>query len=198
MVSYTPNPARRVTIAEILESSHVFTVQGDGDNKPSKYALLPTGERANGVFLIATLKEAKVDEKNAIGTIYDKTGKIRIRASSEYQPSAYDQIRRLVKNLPAHIAISGRINVYEPEKKEGENTPDRFISIQPEGISHIEREYRDLWNEDALQETVRRAESWNPDALTEDQEMAREIYGHELKDTILQKVKAAYQGAGTV
>jgi RPA family protein len=197
MTSYTPNPARRATVAEILESSHVFTIQGEGDNKPSKYALLPTGERANMVFLIATLKESKVEEKHATGTIYDKTGKIRIRASHEYQPAAYDQIRRLGKSLPAHIAITGRINVYEPEKKEGENTPDRFISIQPEGIAQIEREYRDLWNEDTLQETIRRVQSWNMEALTEDQEMARVIYGPELKDAILQKVTAVYQGTGT-
>ena len=197
MVSYTPNPARRATIAEILESHHIFTVQGDGDNKPSKYALLPTGERANMVFLIVTLKDVKVDERSATGTIYDKTGHMKIRSSSEYQAAAYDHIKRLSKNLPAHIAICGRINVYEPEKKEGEKSPDRFISIQPEGIAQVEREYRDLWNEDTLQETIRRAESWNMEALTEDQEKTREIYGPELKDTILQRVKEAYQGTGT-
>lgn len=197
MTGYTPNPARRATIAEIHGSTHIFSVQGSGDDKPSKYALLPTGERANNVFLIATLKDANVDEKSASGTIYDKTGKIRIRASHEYQPAAYDQIRRLAKNLPAHIAVTGRINVYEPEKKEGETTsPDRFISIQPEGIAQVEKPYRDQWSDDALSETIRRAESWNTDELTEDQEMAREIYGPDLKDTILQKVRVAYQGEG--
>lgn len=190
---FVPNPARRVTIAEILESYYTFSGEEGDDGKAAKYSLLPTGERANSVFLITTLTEVKTDDKFTVGTVNDKTGKIRIRASREYQPVVYNQLKDLTGNLPAHVAVTGRINVYEPEEKK-EGSPDRFISIQPEGLAQIEKPYRDLWNEDVYSETVRRAE-WNEEALTEDQAMAREIYGPELKTTILQRVKTAYQSA---
>jgi RPA family protein len=114
---FVPNPARRATIAEILESYYTFSGEGGDDGKAAKFSLLPTGERANSVFLIVTLTEVKTDDKFSVGTVNDKTGKIRIRASREYQPVAYNQLKDLTGNLPAHVAVTGGSTSMNPRRR---------------------------------------------------------------------------------
>ncbi|PWR73362.1 hypothetical protein ACKUB1_17870 [Methanospirillum stamsii] len=193
-MNFKPYPAIRATAAEILESYHIFSIEtGDGE-KPAKFALLPTGERANNVFIIGTLTAVKSDDRFVTGTLFDKTGKIKIRTSAEYQPAAYDQLSRIAKTLPAHVAVCGRIAVFEPQEKK-ENSPDRFVSIQAEGLAMVERSYRDDWDQEVHRETIRRYESWNIEHLTDDQKRSIEVYGPGIRENVMQRVRSAYEQA---
>ena len=95
--------ARRVFAAEYNDGSHTF--KESDDERAPLYYLLPTGERANRVFLVGTLTETEdvgEDSEYWRGRIVDPTGTFFAYAG-QYQPEAAAALRDL--SSPAYVAV---------------------------------------------------------------------------------------------
>ncbi len=130
-LQFEREPARRVFAGELRETRIQFR-EGEEEKSPS-FVLLPTGARANRVFVVGTLTEKKKQgEQNMFyrARVVDPTGTFFVMAGS-YQPEAMQQIARI--EAPAFVAVVGKPNLYE--------TPDGaiLISIRVESITAVDR-----------------------------------------------------------
>ena len=125
----TREVARRVFASEFNDSTYTFK-ESDDDRAPN-YALLPTGDRANRVFIVGTLTETEdVGEENEYwrGRVVDPTGTFFVYAG-QYQPEAAAVLRDT--EPPAYVAIVGKPRTYEPE-------PGTInVSVRPETIALV-------------------------------------------------------------
>ncbi|MCX6699639.1 MAG: nucleic acid-binding protein [Methanomicrobiales archaeon] len=144
-------PARRVFAGEFREIRVQFR---DGtDEKSPSYALLPTGQRCNRVFLVGSMTEKKRQgEQNMYyqARIADPTGTFFVSAGS-YQPEAMQQMARI--EPPAFVAVVGKPSIYE--------TPDGMVmvSIRAESITIVDREVRDCWVLETAKATLDRLDT---------------------------------------
>ncbi len=89
----TREVARRVFASEFNDSTYAFK-ESDDERAPN-YALLPTGDRANRVFVVGTLTETEdVGEESEYwrGRVVDPTGTFFVYAG-QYQPEAAAALR---------------------------------------------------------------------------------------------------------
>ncbi|MCP1661564.1 MAG: nucleic acid-binding protein [Methanocalculus sp. MSAO_Arc1] len=167
---YVREPAKRVFAAELRDARYSFR-EGEDEKSPT-YILLPTGERANRIFVIGSLtqKEKKGEQHSMyLARIADPTGTFFVSAGS-YQPEAMQQVAKV--EPPAFVAVVGKPNAYE--------TPDGkvLISVRAETVTVVDRDVRDIWVLDAAEATLGRIDSFEtaPDA-----EMARREYNPNLE-----------------
>ena len=163
--------ARRVFASEFNESSHTF--KESEDERAPVYLLLPTGERANRVFLVGTLTEKEdVGEDNEYwrGRIVDPTGTFFVYAG-QYQPEATSTLRDL--EPPAYVSVVGKPRTYETD--DGSVN----VSVRPESITRVDAATRDRWVVETADRTLDRIEAFE-DAGNEYAQMAREEYGGDL------------------
>jgi uncharacterized protein len=158
-------PARRVFAGELRETRYQFKV-GKDEKSPS-FVLLPTGARANRIFLVGTLteKERRGDQNVFYhARISDPTGTFFVIAGS-YQPEAMQQIARI--EPPAFVAVIGKPNVYE--------APNGaiLISIRAESITTVDAETRNCWVVDTARSTLQRLDDFEK---SEDGKTAKEQY----------------------
>ncbi|SEO56379.1 hypothetical protein SAMN04487948_103249 [Halogranum amylolyticum] len=163
----TREVARRVFAEEFNDAGYTF--KESDDERAPVYLLLPTGERANRVFLVGTLTEKEdvgEDSEYWRGRIVDPTGTFFVYAG-QYQPEAASALREL--EAPSYVAIVGKPRTYE--------TDDGSInvSVRPESITEVNAATRDRWVVETAQRTLERVESFD-DEGNEYARMADEQY----------------------
>ncbi len=157
--------AKRVFAGEFRDASHTFK-ESDEERAPT-YLLLPTGEKANRVFVVGTLTE-----KEDIGTeseywkarVVDPTGTFLVYAG-QYQPEAVDVIRDV--EPPEYVAVVGKPDTYEPDGEDG----DVITSVRPESVTVVDADTRDRWIAETAERTLERIEGGDR------REEARDVYG---------------------
>ena len=163
----TREVARRAFAREFNDAGYTF--KESEDERAPLYALLPTGERANRVFVVGTLTETEdVGEESEYwrGRIVDPTGTFFTYAG-QYQPEAASTLREL--EPPAYVAIVGKPRTYETD--EG----DVRVSLRPESITVVDTATRDRWVVETAERTIDRLQRFDEDG-NEYADMARERY----------------------
>jgi RPA family protein len=149
--SFEREPARRVFAGELRECRYQFK---DGeDEKSPTFALIPTGERCNRIFIVGTLTEKQRQGDQNIfyrGRVVDPSGTFFIMAGS-YQPEAMQQLAKI--ETPAFVAVIGKPNLYQ--KPDG----SFLVSVRVESITVVDKDTRDLWVLDAAERTLDRIEA---------------------------------------
>jgi hypothetical protein len=176
--------ARRAFAAEFNDASYTFR-ESDDERAPI-YLLLPTGERANRVFVVGTLTEKEnIGEESEYwrGRVVDPTGTFFAYAG-QYQPEAAATLREI--EPPAYVAIVGKPRTYEPEDGDGV-----LVSIQPESVSVVDADTRDRWVVETAERTLDRIEAFDPET-NEYAAMAEERYDLPV-ETYRDKVVAALE-----
>jgi len=169
----TREVARRVFAREFNDASHTF--KESDDERAPVYLLLPTGERANRVFLVGTLTEKEdvgEDDEYWRGRIVDPTGTFFVYAG-QYQPDAASTLREL--EPPAYVAVVGKPRTYETD--DGSVN----VSVRPESITAVDSVTRDRWVVEAAQRTLERVAAFE-DESNEYARMAREEYDLDVDD----------------
>ncbi len=164
--NYTRSIAKRVFAHELGETSLSFK---DGDDQYSPtYAITPTGEKVNRIFMVATLLEAEdigKDSEYWRGRIADPTGTMHVYAG-QYQPAAAQFL--VEAEVPAFVAIIGKPSTYQ--------TPEGHTksSIRPEAIFEVDAETQNKWIMETAAATIERLKTLNAD--DEVKAKAREHY----------------------
>jgi len=165
----TREVARRVFAREFNDATYTFK-ESDDDRAPV-YVLLPTGQRANRVFVVGTLTETQdVGDESEYwqGRIVGPNGDTFFTYAGQYQPDAASMLREL--EPPAYVAVVGKPRTYETE--EGEVN----VSIRPESITEVDEATRDRWVTETAQRTIDRISTFEEADHDEYVEMAREEY----------------------
>lgn len=147
--------ARRSFAREFNDASYTF--QESDDDRAPVYLLLPTGARANRVFIVGTLteKEDVGDESEYWrGRIVDPTGTFFAYAG-QYQPDAASMLRDL--EPPEYVAVVGKPRTYETD----DGTIN--VSVRPESITPVEAATRDRWVVETADRTFDRIEAFDDD-----------------------------------
>jgi len=175
----TREVARRVFAREFNDATYTFK-ESDDDRAPV-YSLLPTGQRANRVFLVGTLTETEdvgEDSEYWQGRVVDPNGDTFFMYAGQYQPDAASMLREL--EPPAYVSVVGKPRTYETD--EG----DVNVSVRPESISEVDEATRDRWVVEAAERTLERIRRFT-DADPEDPDvdeyvaMAHEEYGDDVE-----------------
>jgi hypothetical protein len=150
----TREVARRVFASEFNDASYTF--KESDDERAPVYLLLPTGQRANRVFLVGTLTETEdvgEDAEYWQGRIVDPNGDTFFAYAGQYQPDAASMLRDL--EPPAYVAIVGKPRTYETDDGEV-NT-----SIRPESITPVDEATRDRWVVETAERTLERIQAFD-------------------------------------
>jgi hypothetical protein len=169
----TREVARRVFAREFNDASHTF--KESDDERAPVYLLLPTGERANRVFLVGTLTETEdVGEGDEYwrGRIVDPTGTFFVYAG-QYQPDAASTLREL--EPPAYVAVVGKPRTYETD--DGSVN----VSVRPESITPVDATTRDRWVVETATRTLERLAAFD-DESNEYARMVDETYDRATED----------------
>ncbi len=148
----TREVARRVFASEFNDSTYSFK-ESDDERAPN-YALLPTGDRANRVFVVGTLTETEdVGEESEYwrGRVVDPTGTFFVYAG-QYQPEAAAALRET--EPPAYVSIVGKPRTYETD----DGTVN--VSLRPESIAVVDATTRDRWVVETAGLTLDRIEAF--------------------------------------
>jgi len=177
----TREVARRTFATEFNDAGYTF--KESDDERAPVYALLPTGERANRVFVVGTLTETEdvgEDEEYWRGRVVDPTGTFFVYAG-QYQPEAAGALREF--EPPAYVAVVGKPRTFERDDG-GVN-----VSVRPESITAVDATTRDRWVVETAERTIERLRSFD-DEGNEYARMAREQY-----DPPIAEYEAAVVGA---
>ncbi|MFB6151731.1 MAG: RPA family protein [Haloarculaceae archaeon] len=174
----TREVARRVFAGEFNDASYTFK-ESDDDRAPV-YLLLPTGERANRVFVVGTLVETEdVGDESEYwqGQVVDPNGDRFYMYAGQYQPDAASMLREL--EPPAYVAVVGKPRTYETD--DGEVN----VSVRPESITEVDEATRNRWVVETAERTLDRVEAFAADEVDDPEDgatvdeyvaMAREEY----------------------
>ena len=149
----TREVARRAFAHEYNDASYTF--KESDDERAPVYALLPTGERANRVFIVGTLTETEdigEDSEYWRGRIVDPTGTFFTYAG-QYQPEAASALRDI--EPPAYVAVVGKPRTFETDDG------DVNVSVRPESINVVDAETRDRWVVEMADRTLDRIERFD-------------------------------------
>lgn len=160
--------AQRVFAREVNDATHTFR-ESDADRAPV-YVLLPTGAKANRVFVVGTLTETTdvgSEEEYWQGRVIDPTGTVFIYAG-QYQPDAAGMLRDT--EPPAYVAVVGKPRTYE--------TDDGIVnvSVRPEHLTIVDETTRDRWVTETAQRTLDRLEQFD-EPTNEYAQMVHNEYG---------------------
>ncbi|MFB6180216.1 MAG: RPA family protein [Halorientalis sp.] len=169
----TREVARRVFAREFNDAGYTF--KESDDERAPVYLLLPTGERANRIFIVGTLTETEdvgEDSEYWQGRVVDPNGDTFFMYAGQYQPDAASMLREL--EPPAYVAVVGKPRTYETD--EG----DVNVSVRPESITTVDEATRDRWVVETAERTIERIqrfeESTDDATANEYVQMAREQY----------------------
>jgi len=149
----TREVARRVFAGEFNDATYTF--KESDDERAPVYLLLPTGERANRVFLVGTLMETEDvgdDSEYWQGQVIDPNGERYYMYAGQYQPDAASMLREL--EPPAYISVVGKPRTYETD--DGEVN----VSIRPESITEVDAATRDRWVVETAERTLERVRNY--------------------------------------
>jgi len=159
--------AQRVFADEFNDASHTFR-ESDDDRAPV-YALLPTGAKANRVFVVGTLTETEdvgSEDEYWQGRIVDPTGTFFTYAG-QYQPEAAAMLRET--EPPAFVAIVGKPRTYDTD--DGETN----VSLRPEHLTITDEAARHRWVVETAERTLDRLEAFD-DPENDYAQLARDQY----------------------
>lgn len=145
-------PAWRMFAAEYNDAS--MEIKGTGEKTPS-YVVTPLGSKVNRLFITGVLTDVEnVSEGGEFlrAHLSDPTGVFTIY-SGQYQQDATNKLLSI--EVPAFVAIIGKVRTYEPE----EGT--MFVSIRPELVREVNAEARDRWIIETCQQTKHRINAMN-------------------------------------
>ena len=144
----TREVARRVFATEFNDATYTFK-ESDEERAPV-YALLPTGERANRVFVVGTLTETEdvgSDSEYWQGRVVDPTGTFFMYAG-QYQPDAASFLREA--EPPVYVSVVGKPRTFETDDG------DVNVSLRPESITAVDADTRDRWVVETATRTIER------------------------------------------
>jgi len=186
----TREVARRVFAGEFNDATYTF--KESDDERAPVYLLLPTGERANRVFLVGTLMETEDvgdDSEYWQGQVIDPNGDRYYMYAGQYQPDAASMLREL--EPPAYISVVGKPRTYETD--DGEVN----VSIRPESITEVDAATRDRWVVETAERTLERVRNYTEQtgedadaAVDEYVSMAAEEYDQPIENYRRQVVEA--------
>ena len=159
--------ARRVFAREFNDATHMFK-ESDDELAP-RYSLLPTGRRANRVFVVGTLTETEdVGQDSEIwqGRIVDPDGGTFFTYAGQYQPDPAAMLREL--EPPEYVAAVGKPDTFETD------SGDINVSMRPESITVVDEAVRNRWVVETAERTLERVEAFEDGG--EYATMAREEY----------------------
>ncbi|MFB6124822.1 MAG: RPA family protein [Halanaeroarchaeum sp.] len=159
--------ARRVFAREFNDAT--FTFKESDDERAPLYALLPTGERANRVFLVGTLTETEdIGDENEYwrGRVVDPTGTFFVYAG-QYQPEAASALREM--ETPTYVAVVGKPRTYETD----DGTVN--VSVRPESITAVSEAVRNRWVVETAELTLDRIDRFDEEG-NEYAAMAADVY----------------------
>ncbi|WP_232703107.1 RPA family protein [Halobacterium wangiae] len=169
----TREVARRAFASEFNDAE--FTFKESDDERAPLYALLPTGERANRVFVVGTLTETEdigEDSEYWRGRVVDPTGTFFVYAG-QYQPDAASALREL--ETPTYVAVVGKPRTFETD--DGSVN----VSLRPESITPVSEATRDRWVVETAERTMERLEAFDEEG-NEYAERARAEYGEDVSE----------------
>ncbi len=184
--------AQRVFASEFNDATYTF--KESDDERAPLYVLLPTGARANRVFIVGTLTEkTDVGEDNEYwqGRIVDPTGTFFVYAG-QYQPEAANFLREV--EPPAYVAIVGKPRTYETDDG------DVNVSVRPESITEVDTGTRDRWVVETAQRTIDRIEAFDEET-NEYATMAHEEYDLPIENyrrDLLSALESVEDGEGDI
>ena len=179
--------AQRVFAHEFNDATYTFR-EADDDRAPI-YALLPTGAKANRVFVVGTLTETEdvgSEDEYWQGRIVDPTGTVFVYAG-QYQPEAAGMLREA--DPPAFVAVVGKPRTYETDDG-GVN-----VSLRPEHLTLVDENTRNRWVTETAERTLDRIAALD-DGTNEYARMAHEEYGDDV-DCYRQAVIEAVESLDT-
>ena len=185
----TREVARRVFATEFNDATYTFK-ESDEERAPV-YALLPTGERANRVFVVGTLTETEdvgSDSEYWQGRVVDPSGTFFMYAG-QYQPEAASFLREA--EPPVYVSVAGKPRTFETDDG------DINVSLRPESVTAVGADTRDRWVVETATRTLERIQAVDSDEATQDEyvTMAREQYGDEEGTLDLDRYRRAALGA---
>jgi RPA family protein len=171
----TREVARRVFAREFNDATYTFK-ESDDERAPN-FSLLPTGQKANRIFLVGTLTETEdigEDSEYWQGRVVDPNGGRFYMYAGQYQPDAASMLREL--EPPEYVAVVGKPRTYETD--EG----DVNVSVRPESISVVDEATRDHWVVETAERTVGRISAFESDSPDEYVQMAKEQYDADVEN----------------
>lgn len=175
--------AKRAFAREINDATFQFR-ESDEERSP-RYALLPTGEKANRVFVAGTITEVEdvgTDGEYLRARVVDPTGTVYVYAG-EYQQSAAGFLRNA--EPPLFAAVTAKFKkVFETDNG------DKRVSLRPEGIFQVEESERDNWVGETAEQTLERIKSFDPKSHYG--ELVEERYETDVEEYTDAVVKAAH------
>ena len=160
--------AQRAFASEFNDATYTFR-ESDDDRAPV-YVLLPTGAKANRVFVVGTLTETEdvgSEDEYWQGRIVGPTGTFFVYAG-QYQPEAAGMLRDT--EPPAFVAVVGKPRTYETD----DGTV--IVSLRPEHLTIVDEITRDRWVIETAERTLERIDAFD-DATNKYGQMARDEYG---------------------
>jgi hypothetical protein len=175
MIDNNMQPARRAFATEL--NSATDQVQADEERAPI-FSLLPTGAKANRVFVVGTLTEVE-DTSNDPNSEYlrarvvDSTGTFFAYAG-QYQPEAANFLREA--DTPMYVAMKAKVKTYETD--DGEVN----VSLRPEEIAQVTGEDRDRWVVETAQRTLSRIDAYANGDTVDGSDASLYRYGDDLEE----------------
>jgi RPA family protein len=164
-------PAKRVFAEEYHNATHHFS-DGEGERAP-KFALLPTGDRANRLAVVGTLTETENignDTDYWQARVVDPTG-THYAYAGQYQPEAMHQLEAL--DPPAYVAVVGKPRTYNNENA-------TYTSLTIEAVTVVDAATRDRWVLETAAHTYERIEAFRSEDPPTDAGRASDHYGDDL------------------
>ncbi|WP_442905032.1 RPA family protein [Haloarcula sp. CGMCC 1.2071] len=183
--------AQRAFAGEFNDAGYTFR-ESDDDRAPV-YALLPTGAKANRVFVVGTLTETDdvgSDDEYWQGRIVGPTGTFFTYAG-QYQPEAAAMLREV--DPPVFVALVGKPRTYETDDG------DTNVSLRPEHLTVVDADTRNRWVTETAKRTLERLERFDDDS-NEYAAMAREEYDtdpDQYRQTVIQALEELTDNAET-
>jgi RPA family protein len=166
--------ALRVFAREFNDATYTFT-ESDDERAPN-YVLLPTGAKANRVFVVGTVTEVEdvgeSGEEYWRARIVDPNGETFYAYAGQYQPDAASVFKAL--EPPEYVSVVGKPRTYETD--EGNIN----VSLRPESATIVGKETRDRWVAETAQRTLDRIKAF--DGHGPYVEMAKDEYGDSVEE----------------
>ena len=187
-------PAKRAFADEFANATEVF--RESEDERAPKFAVLPTGKRANRVFAVGTLTEAEdiakePDSEYWQTRVVDPTGTFYVYAG-QYQPEAMAALQGI--ETPEYVAVVGKPRTYETDND------DVLVSLTPESITIVDESTRDQWVVEAAEQTLDRLDAMKDVRMGEepsaDIERALDAYDEDVSEYERSVKEALVQIAG--
>jgi RPA family protein len=161
----TRESAVRVFAEEYEGAVHSFKMSDD-DRAPN-YVLLPSGARANRVFIVGTMTEVELKESQNGNEYFetrvvDPTGAFTMYVG-QYEPQPESVLRNMeVSDLPRYVAIIAKTGTFG-----GDDGGDARSTLRPEHIAVLDdgptdqsaAAMRDRWVAETVEHTLERIES---------------------------------------